>query len=263
MTISEAAKKRAAAMAAKRAQRERFVKARRAEKQYSKSLSSVAREVGKLIRDFAPNGVVSDMGALRTALMRYAQALEPWARAVAYRMLNDVSRRDAQAWNEQGREIGRNIRREIVNTPLGAEFREIMTRQVGLITSLPLEAAERAQRLAALSTVSTGARANEIAKEIKASGAVTMSRARLIARTETSRAVTSLTQARALSIGSEGYIWRTSADPDVRPDHRKLNGKFIRWDSPPVADERTGERAHAGSIYNCRCYAEPVIPDDL
>lgn len=107
-----------------------------------------------------------------------------------------------------------------------------------------------------------GVRASETAKEIERTGDVTRSRADLIARTETTRAATSMVEARARHVGSEGYIWRTVGDVDVREIHKKLEGKFVRWDSPPVAGEN-GERAHAGAIYNCRCWPEPVIPDSI
>jgi SPP1 gp7 family putative phage head morphogenesis protein len=104
---------------------------------------------------------------------------------------------------------------------------------------------------------------------------VTRSRAELIARTETGRAASALTQARAEYIGSPGYLWRNANDYKVRPEigikhfaklntlakgsHRKLEGTFHRWDDPPIAGVN-GERAHPGSIYNCRCWAEPVLP---
>jgi uncharacterized protein with gpF-like domain len=105
-----------------------------------------------------------------------------------------------------------------------------------------------------------------------------VSHARLIARTETARTASVLTEVRAKSVGSEGYIWRTSLDADVRPkigtpnfaklntlamgSHRKLEGTFHRWDDPPIASEN-GERAHPGQIYNCRCWPEPVLPDRI
>jgi uncharacterized protein with gpF-like domain len=68
-----------------------------------------------------------------------------------------------------------------------------------------------------------------------------------------------LTQARAEHIGSEGYIWRTSNDSDVRHSHKEMNGRYVRWDTPPRLSD--GTVTHAGQIYNCRCYPEPVIPD--
>ncbi|WP_265340329.1 phage minor head protein, partial [Salmonella enterica] len=84
------------------------------------------------------------------------------------------------------------------------------------------------------------------------------SRADLIARTELGRATGALDQARALSIGSNGYIWRTAEDGDVRHSHREMEGKFVEWGRPPTLDGMTG---HAGELPNCRCYKEIVFPN--
>ncbi|EFI2486087.1 phage minor head protein, partial [Escherichia coli] len=62
---------------------------------------------------------------------------------------------------------------------------------------------------------------------------------------------------RALSIGSNGYIWRTAEDGDVRHSHREMEGKFVEWGKPPTLDGMTG---HAGELPNCRCYKEIVFP---
>ena len=61
---------------------------------------------------------------------------------------------------------------------------------------------------------------------IMAIGGTTKARANTIARTEVSRASTMFTQARAEAIGSDGYIWRSSEDSDVRDEHKELNGKL-------------------------------------
>jgi SPP1 gp7 family putative phage head morphogenesis protein len=61
---------------------------------------------------------------------------------------------------------------------------------------------------------------------------VSRSKANVIARTEMGRVVTNLTQARAESVGSVGYIWRTMRDAQVRPSHRAMEGRFVAWDSP-------------------------------
>lgn len=80
----------------------------------------------------------------------------------------------------------------------------------------------------------------------------------VIARTEVARTSSVLTQARAEHAGSTGYIWRTARDGDVRPSHKAMNGRFVRWGEPPTLDNLRG---HAGCLPNCRCYADPVIPD--
>lgn len=105
-------------------------------------------------------------------------------------------------------------------------------------------------------------RAEELAKELAATGQVTRSRAALIARTETARASSGLTQARAMHIGADSYIWRTAGDADVRKEHRKHNGKVFKWSDPPIAGTN-GMRYHAGAGPNCRCYPEPVVPEEI
>lgn len=129
--------------------------------------------------------------------------------------------------------------------------------QVTLIKSLPLQAAQRIQDLAT-GTIYSGARTDEIVKEILKTGEVTEARARLIARTETSRAASNLLEARARYVGSEGYIWHTVKDMRVRHSHEEMEGKYVRWSEPPTLDGLTG---HAGTTPNCRCWAEPVLPD--
>jgi SPP1 gp7 family putative phage head morphogenesis protein len=202
---------------------------------------------------------MSKRGDLVKALDDYARLIGPWAKSVAEYMVADVARRNAKAWKEQGDEMSRALRNEIANAPTGDYFRLMMAEQTELITSLPAKAAERVNQLATEYMIG-GQRADGIMKEIMRTGEVTENRARMIARTEVSRAATLLTQARSEFAGSEGYIWRTVGDADVRHTHRKLEGKFIRWDSPPKTDEGLAPY-HAGAGPNCRCFPEPVLPD--
>lgn len=243
----------------RRAARSRFLKARKAEAGYQRQLATVSKRVGTIVRRFAPRGQVSDLPGLTATLTRYAEILRPWARAVTARMHADVSKRDAVSWMELAREMGGILRKEIFTMPTGAIMREALNDSVTLITSLPLQAAQRVHRLTTEGLIRAG-RASEIATEIMRTGEVTLGRARTIARTETSRTASLLLEARATSIGSTHYRWHTSEDSDVRPTHRKLNGKIFRWDDPPVT-EVTGQRAHPGQIWNCRCFAEPILPD--
>ncbi|WP_254228393.1 phage head morphogenesis protein [Burkholderia gladioli] len=194
-------------------------------------------------------------------LRRYSEALAPWAEMTAGKMLADLQRRDEQAWMQQAADMSRALRDELRRSPTGQVMRALMAEQVTLITSIPTDAAERVHRLT-LEGIEDSTRSLEISKMIQASGEVARSRADLIARTEVSRASSTLTEARALHIGSPGYFWRTSDDGAVREDHQILEGTFVPWDQPPIADRRTGRRAHAGCIYGCRCWPEVVLPRD-
>lgn len=253
---------RLAARKARLASRERFLKARKAETAYARNLKAVARQIGSLIRGFTtPQGVVTNLPSLQASLEQYAATLRPWSKAVTQKMHSEVGTRNAKAWEELANEMGFSLRRQLGRDPIGEYMREALNYQVDLITSLPLEAAERVHRLT-MRGISAGSRGQEIRDMILNSTHVTVSRAVEIARTETARTSALLTEGRAKSIGSEEYIWRTAQDSDVRHRHQLLEGKTFRWDRPPVTGE-DGERSHPGCIYNCRCYAEPILPDAL
>lgn len=211
-----------------------------------------------VVKGLAPDGKVKDIAVLIKALHDYAKMLKPWAESVAKRMLADVVRRDADMWFKHAKVMGAGIRQAVTNSPIADTLAQLQASQVALITSLPLEAAKRVHELTLESLVDSR-RASEIAKEILATGHVTESRARLIARTEVTRASSNLVEARSLHAGSEGYIWRTSGDFDVRESHAEMEGKYVRWSEPPTLDKMVG---HAGTLPNCRCFAEPVFPND-
>ena len=235
------------------------VKTQRIEQRYALQLRKVAEQVGSIISPFTP-GDMSQVPTIEQLLKAYSDMLKGWATQTASNMLMDVALRDEQTWQVLAKDLSRGLREEIRNAPTGRVMRQLLADQVDLIQSIPLEAAQRVHRLT-LEGLEDSTRASEIAKEIMRTEEVTTSRAVLIARTETARTATTLTQARAESIGADSYIWRTSGDGAVRSDHKKLDGKIFQWNDPPVADERSGERAHPGCIWNCRCFAEPIIPD--
>lgn len=184
--------------------------------------------------------------------------IEPWAHSVSAYMLADVARRDAKQWKQMSADISAGLRQELENAPVADVMNALQQEQVRLITSIPLEAAERVQRIAEESVVA-GARSNYLFSKLMETEAVTEARARLIARTEVSRAAANLVEARASYAGSDGYIWRTVRDANVRESHKEMEGRYVRWSEPPTLDNLTG---HAGTMPNCRCFAEPVFRDD-
>lgn len=232
-----------------------FRRARRIETEYAAKLRRVARFIHELC---ATHPVTDLPGALwlRTALEQYADTLTPWAEAVSRTMLTETAARDERSWFRIADRMGRALREEIAATPTGPILRQLMGEQVKLIKSIPLEAAERVHNVA-LKHLEQGLRADSLVSEIMKTGQVSRSKAELIAVTETGRANTTLTQARAQRVGSEGYIWRTSKDAAVRPSHREMEGKVVPWNAPPTLDGLTG---HAGALPRCRCFCEPVIP---
>jgi SPP1 gp7 family putative phage head morphogenesis protein len=235
-----------------------WIRARKVENSYARQLRRVAKHIGDIVSGFSLDPI-GQAQAIETALAGYARLIQPWAASVGQRMVAEVAARERAAWMEAARIMGGAIRRQIAEAPTGLVMRQSMAEQVKLITSLPTDAAERVHGLAQEAVIQ-GGRASEIAAEIMRSGDVSRSRADTIARTEVSRTQVELAKANAMSVGSTHFIWRTVGDSRVRESHRKLNGQSFRWDDPPESDP--GHKALPGGIWNCRCWAEPVVPED-
>lgn len=206
----------------------------------------------------APDGAVPNVEKLVSTLTAYADLITPWAEAVSAYMLADAQRMDRAMWRKNSAAMGRALRAEVTYAPTGATLKELQAAQVKLIRSIPLDAAKRVHDLAQEALLGSK-RASVVAAQILAQQDVSEAKATLIARTEVSRVTSNLVQARSEHAGSVGYIWRTADDADVRESHRKMEGRFVLWNSPPTLDNLVG---HAGCLPNCRCFAEPVFPDD-
>lgn len=133
-----------------------------------------------------------------------------------------------------------------------------------LIKTLPNDVAQKVVNDIAENALK-GARAESTEKIIKdKTDQHARASARLIARTETAKTMSALTKARCEQLGLRWYIWRTALDGTrVRPSHRIMEGVLVNWNNPPAPEELVGEKSeghyHAGNIWNCRCYSEPVL----
>lgn len=236
-----------------------WLASRKVEKQYERQLRRVAHEVGRIVEGYDPT-IAADLAQLQADLRKYSDLLRPWAKRTAQRVVEAIDQQDRAAWWKRGDELSRNLRVEIEGAPTGDILRAFLEENVGLITSIPIEAGQRAHRLVVNAMVAGNERAREIASEIARTSEVTKSRATLIARTEVARTSSGLTQARAEHIGSTHYIWRTARDGDVRHSHRLMEGKVIAWAEAPTLSD--GTTTHAGQIYNCRCWPEPIVAEE-
>lgn len=110
--------------------------------------------------------------------------------------------------------------------------------------------------------ISAGKRASQVAKHLRKVG---VQRADLIARTETGKAQTAITEKRSRALGVKGYIWKTSNDRRVRGSHRLMRNVICFWNNPPVPGKyevgsRKNNRAvHPGEDFNCRCIPEAIV----
>lgn len=213
--------------------------------------------MGAIVAD-SYDGSEASAEQVNARLMDYSLLIDDWADRVAKRMFLQVEQEEWNQWRSVSQEISEGLRDVVGNTPVGFVAQDIVSRQVQLIKSLPLEAADRVRDIQAraMEAVINGERPDALQRMIMESGDVAESRAKMIARTEIGRATTALTQARAESIGSKGYWWRIEG-AGTRDSHRRMKDKFVRWDNPPTLDGMTG---HAGCLPNCKCWPEVQVP---
>ena len=98
-------------------------------------------------------------------------------------------------------------------------------------------------------------------KVLKESGST---KAKLIARTESAKLQTAITENNSKDLGSVCYRWRSSHDKRTRPSHLAMNNVIVFWrkdEEKPILD---GMQGNAGEFPNCRCDPQPIFDiDDL
>lgn len=235
-------------------------------KWYESQLYKVVRQIEGIVLNSDPDeDPIVKAAEIAASLNAYSGKLGDWAKEVARKMLIDADEADYQTWLKVGKKISNQTKRLLARSGIADTFDRLQQEEVDLITSLPKEAAEKVHEWTK-EGLSRGDRYEAIARRIREElGPITKNRATLIARTETARARSNFTQARARNVGSPGYYWRTVGDGRVRPRHAELDGTFHLWTVPPVCDVGRGGvpiHSHPGCVFNCRCFASPVFDDE-
>jgi SPP1 gp7 family putative phage head morphogenesis protein len=125
---------------------------------------------------------------------------------------------------------------------------------IELITSIPDQYFDKLGE-AVSKNMEAGMRFEDLAKEVERIGDVTESRAKLIARDQTSKMNGAFNEARQTSLGIDRYVWQTSGDERVREEHAANDGQVFSWNDPP-------DTGHPGHDVNCRCVAIPYFDLD-
>lgn len=251
--------------------RGKFKPSTAAEREFYKALKKVAHASGSIVDAHVVGGKIPDPKAMQRALDDYSKLITPWAARQSEKLLTKVLSSNKRAYTNKSKAMGVALNLGVAEQAVGATARKLLNEQVALIKSIPTESGLRAQKIAYEAFLAGGrAQVNsdsvaELERELKVTTEVATSRAMLIARTETARANAAFNQARAVSVGSGQYRWHNSGDGAVRESHRvwkgkRLQGMIFDWDNPPTLDD--GMTGHPGTFPNCRCFAEPVFPDE-
>lgn len=104
-----------------------------------------------------------------------------------------------------------------------------------------------------------GHRSGNLVKMIQETQGASKTKAKFLARQETSLLMSKMREQRYTEIGLDEYKWTGVNDARERPDHKMLNGRIFKYSNPPVTNQQTGARNNPGEDYGCRCIAVPVF----
>lgn len=207
--------------------------------------------------------------------MRNFQNSEPFSSFVysaVRRMVTPIAVQNMRTWRMAAKKATKNpslyrMLMSEINQGLKNDIEMQIEENASLIKTLPTDVAKKVTKDISDMTLK-GMRASEIAKVIREqTDKHSRASAKLIARTEVSKTTTALTKARCDNLDLHWYVWRTMEDGDrVRKSHRIMEGVLVNWNEPPSPEALAGEKSvgnyHAGNIWNCRCYPEPLIEID-
>mgnify|MGYP000221068691 FL=1 len=138
---------------------------------------------------------------------------------------------------------------------------------VRLIESIPAQYLTQVDSIV-MTNVRAGGRPSAIAKLLQGQFGVTERRAKLIARDQSNKINSNLSQMRQTAAGFEYFRWETSHDERVRDRHEDVAKRvtaygrgIFRYDNPPVVDQNVPQKP--GEPIQCRCIAIPVSQEEV
>lgn len=223
--------------------------------------SEAATRHGMAAMDAAPS-FASKARILTNALASRFQVLfDGRARTLAEALARDVDRSSKSTLHSSLKDVsgGLSLKTSVI-TPRVREVASATVQQnVALIKSIPQQYFTDIQT-GVMRSVQSGNGVQEILQVIEKTAQVTENRAKLIARDQTSKAITAVNSARMQALRIRKFEWlHSGGGKEPRKLHQELSGQVFSLDDPPVIDERTGERGLPGQLINCRCRMVPVI----
>lgn len=183
-----------------------------------------------------------------------------WSQNIASKFVNRAADVGRRKFARSAPGISVNLYGEVpeINDYLAAATRA----NVGLIESIPRQHLEKIE-IMIMSQMRSGVRSGAITRQLVEQFGVTKSRAKFIARDQTSKINADITKKRQLNAGFEYFRWIESKDNRVRDRHRAIAMRDVgygpgvyKWSDLPLSD--SGDRISPGVDYQCRCTASPL-----
>lgn len=197
------------------------------------------------------------------------QSFENMAEEFTKRMYREAKKKFMKQFDK---DLGVDVLKTLSEKGLKQAFELEIQKNVALIKSIPATYFQKIEEMVISSSLGQKKFDGGLVAAIQNLTHVTRNRAKLIARDQSAKAVSTFTQMRYENLGCEKYIWRNSRDrrvagnpnglypnPDPRSkahgNHWDREGKIFYWNDPPPD-------GHPGMGINCRCYAEPIFDLD-
>lgn len=228
------------------------------------------RDMRKLARMDATDGTVamdapslaSQARILTNALRaKFEAAFAGRARGLAEKFARDVEASSRGSLHASLKDLsgGVSLKTSTINPAIREIVKAGVAENVNLIKSIPAEYFTKVQG-AVMRNIQRGDGTAGILRAVEHLGVVTVNRAALIARDQTSKATTALNAARMKSLNVRKFEWlHSGGGKEPRRLHQEMSGQVYSLDDPPVIDENTGERGLPGQLINCRCRMVPVV----
>lgn len=222
----------------------------------------VADELGMRVGD-APNLAERAASLMQSLLDKWTPLFEIESESISKRMA-------AGALGASNMQLGRSMR----------ELGEGMTLKVGPQLQLQIDAATQeaaalikrvpAQTIPTIQgdvmrSITTGNGLQDLIPALEAQQVKVKNWAQNVARDQTRKAYSNINRVRMQEAGLDEYEWVHSGGANQPREHHMhrwpagLNGGIFSWSDPPIADERSGIRAHPGVLPYCGCIARPVL----
>lgn len=241
---------------------------KRIEEQFLKSLNKLA----DMLKRIAKQSTSTDDFSSKCANFQNSEPFLKFIDISVRRMVTPLAVMNMRTWRDAAKKATKNpFMYRMLLKEIQEDHKKTIENQVYqnslLIRTLPSDTADKVTK-DIFDLGIQGMRASQIAKEItKYTDKHARASAKLIARTEVSKTMSAVTEARSKNLGIDWYVWRTAEDGDrVRPSHRNMNGVLVNFSDPPSPEALIGLPSvgnyHAGNIWNCRCYEEPLLEVD-
>jgi len=231
----------------------------------------IRKITGKVLTPLKPEQTLDEWLAEIEARSQ-AKDVQDASELLARRMCQWINVGNQRTWREAA---SRTMRSQMLHRALkhelqghvGQVFNDLVVQNARYISSVAPVAAEHLVH-EVKTAQANGARPATIAKMMKARfPELTRSRVHLIARTETAKISSALTQARSVEVGADFYQWNTSEDARVRSSHAHMADVIVPWNEAPDPDQLAGIKSrlgpgHAGEFPNCRCTPIVVLSVD-